>query len=281
MELEDGTVIEASCPVGNLPPSDTLYKDIRIYKAQVERIVHADDPKNKTGHVEYDLIMFTGRSIEPARPIKNAVTLNTLGGENDYSEVVYKDKTRIHIQGSDGGKATPDNTNGDMVALFFLEGNETMPVILGLWSHKLNTQAAKIADGRRIKGEYNGVEWNINKDGEFILTILGGPRDDDGNLTNEANGGLLIKFDKNGKISIDSGNDAILTIDKNTKEIEIDADTVKIGTNAAQSIVRGDAFRSLFNTHTHPTPSGPSQTPFQQMDAPSAGTHLSDKHKVE
>ena len=278
MELYDGTVIEASCPVTEQSSSSSQYNDVRIYKAQVEEVVYADSSKNKSGNVEYNLIMFTGNSLEPARPIKNAVTLNSLGGINDYSEVVYKEKTRVYTKGTNGAKDSPENTNGDMVALFFLEGNETMPVILGPWSHKKNTKAATATDGHRIKGEYNGVEWEINKDGEFILTILGGPRDDDGGLTNEDNGGLLIKFEKDGKISIDSGDDAILTIDKNTKTIELDADIVKVGTSAAQSIVRGDAFKTLFEAHTHPTPAGPSGIPFQTL---TAGVELSDKHKVE
>lgn len=262
MELSDGTVIEGSCPVSRLKPSNSRYNDIRIYKASVERTVYTDDPKNKTGNVEYDLIMFTGNSLEPARSIKNAVTLNSLGGINDYSEIIYKEKTKTYVQGSDGGKAAPENVNGDIVALFFLEGNETMPVILGPWSHKKNTQGATKTDGHRIKGEYNGVEWEINKDGEFIVTMLGGPRDDDGNLTNESNGGIFIKFHTDGTIEIDGAN-------------------VKLGTEAAQSIVRGDAFRDLFNAHYHQSGSGPTSAPVNKMDASSANTHLSEKHRVE
>lgn len=72
-----------------------------------------------------------------------------------------------------------------------------------------------------------------------------------------------------------------IDIDLANDTIEIDANHVKLGTNAAQSIVRGDAFRTLFNMHTHATPAGPSDVPFQQMDPPSANTQLSNLHKVE
>jgi hypothetical protein len=60
--------------------------------------------------------------------------------------------------------------------------------------------------------------------------------------------------------------------------IEIDANNVKLGTSAEQSIVRGTAFESFFAGHTHPAPGGPTGPPFQTM---SVGVELSDKHKVE
>lgn len=60
--------------------------------------------------------------------------------------------------------------------------------------------------------------------------------------------------------------------------IEIDAENVKLGTSAAQSIVRGDAFKTFFEGHTHPAPGGPTGPPFQTM---TSGVEISDKHKVE
>lgn len=73
-------------------------------------------------------------------------------------------------------------------------------------------------------------------------------------------------------------NTIFIDLDMSNDVIEIDANNVKLGTNAAQSIIRGDAFKTFFEAHTHPTPSGPSGPPFQTM---TVGTELSDKHKVE
>jgi hypothetical protein len=69
-----------------------------------------------------------------------------------------------------------------------------------------------------------------------------------------------------------------IDIDLTNDIIEIDANNVKLGTSAAQSIIRGDAFNTFFAAHTHPCPGGPSGVPFQTMVM---GTELSDKHKVE
>jgi len=74
-----------------------------------------------------------------------------------------------------------------------------------------------------------------------------------------------------------------IDIDMENDIIEIDANNVKIGTNAAEAIVRGDTFRTLFNSHRHISgaPGVPTDVPTQQMDPSSSNTHLSSKHKVE
>lgn len=271
--MDDGAVIESALPMGNKPPENTRYKDLKIYKAQIEEVIYKDNERNKTGHVEYDLVIMSGNVNEGYRKIRNAVSLNSLGGINDYEEIIYKAKTKEFSRGAGLGKAYSENTNGDIVALMFLEGNEEFPVIIGPWSHKRNNNSASESDGHRMKGEYNGVQWEINKDGEFIITLLGGPRDDSGNLTNESNGGLLIKLSKDGKINIDSGSQPIITIDKNSNEVTVEANSIKIGSNAVEPIVLGNTwvaynnaeiitklnalitafntFGSLYDSHTH------------------------------
>jgi len=74
-----------------------------------------------------------------------------------------------------------------------------------------------------------------------------------------------------------------IDIDMENDIIEIDAENVKLGTNAAEAIVRGDTFRDLFNSHRHVSsaPGVPTGKPIQQMDPSSANTHLSSKHTVE
>ena len=78
-----------------------------------------------------------------------------------------------------------------------------------------------------------------------------------------------------------SSNTIHIDIDLANDTIEIDAEHVKLGTNAMQHIVRGDAFRDLFNAHYHQTGTGPSSPPVVPMDPNSADTHLSKRHTVE
>lgn len=59
------------------------------------------------------------------------------------------------------------------------------------------------------------------------------------------------------------------------------ASALKIGSSSAiQAFVLGTAFKTLYNSHTHATPAGPSGPPAVLMDAV-PGTHLSSKIKGE
>jgi len=60
-------------------------------------------------------------------------------------------------------------------------------------------------------------------------------------------------------------------------EVIITAGTIKLGADAAESLVLGDAFKTLFNSHTHPTGVGPCGPPAQPMGA----SHLSSVSKTE
>lgn len=103
-------------------------------------------------------------------------------------------------------------------------------------------------------------------------------------VVKDADGRTIEIIKATDKITIRNQNKTIfIDIDLANDIIEIDANNVKLGTNAAQSIVRGDAFRTLFNAHRHVSgaPGVPTGPPIQPMDPASANTHLSDKHKVE
>jgi hypothetical protein len=51
---------------------------------------------------------------------------------------------------------------------------------------------------------------------------------------------------------------------ENSKVI-INSSNIELGEGAAQSVILGDLFKDLFNSHTHPTPVGPSGTPVPIM----------------
>jgi uncharacterized protein involved in type VI secretion and phage assembly len=68
-------------------------------------------------------------------------------------------------------------------------------------------------------------------------------------------------------------------VELSSSGVVIESSAIKIGSgSASESLVLGDAFMQLFNTHTHPTGVGPSGPPVQPM---TAGTHISTSHKAE
>lgn len=89
--------------------------------------------------------------------------------------------------------------------------------------------------------------------------------------------GHLISLDDEGGVIViaeASGAEVRITGDG---EVIVTADKIKLGANAGEALVLGDAFKTLFNSHTHPTGVGPSGPPTQPMSA----SHLSQVSKTE
>jgi uncharacterized protein involved in type VI secretion and phage assembly len=140
---------------------------------------------------------------------------------------------------------------GDEVLVLFDHGDMRFPYVLGaLWNGKdaMPSERGKDADNaiRLIKSRSGHQIVIDDTTGSEKVTI----RDKAGNSIELSSGGVLIK-----------------------------STAVKVGSGgAAQSLVLGDAFMTLFNSHTHPTGVGPSGPPVVPMIA---GSHISTKHKTE
>jgi hypothetical protein len=86
-------------------------------------------------------------------------------------------------------------------------------------------------------------------------------------------------------ISLDDAGGVVVIAEAAGAEVRITADgevivtagTIKLGADAAEPLVLGDAFKQLFNSHTHPTGVGPSGTPVEPM----GDAHLSSVSKTE
>lgn len=315
-ETDDGAIIESGIPTGNKTHYYARFNNFSIYKAQVDEVIYKDDKNNQTGKVEYNVSLISFKSNNVYRKLFNVPAVSSIGGKNDYSEVVFQPKTTEYTRAKEEGKAFAENTDGDFVTVMFLESNEQMPIITGGWFHPRNNESAKKEDGHRIKGEYNGIEWNINKEGELIIQSLGGPRDNQGQLTNTNNAGILIKLSKDGKISIETGSQPKIIVDKNGNTITHEANSVKVGENAIEPMVLGtqwltftnaqiitkinaligavNTLASDFNSHTHaytwtdPGGAGSTAAPSSSSSAsaPSSATsasttQLAKKGKVE
>ena len=99
----------------------------------------------------------------------------------------------------------------------------------------------------------------------------------------------LIRSRSGHEITLDdtSGSEKIVIVDSSgnhkvelsSSGVVVTSNSVKVGSsNSSESLVLGDAFMQLFNSHTHPTGVGPSGPPTQQM---ASGTHISSNHKTE
>ena len=110
------------------------------------------------------------------------------------------------------------------------------------------------------------------------LPAVDGSRAGPGHLVLKTKAGHRLAFDDNGEIVIlANGNDKTEIRLTSAGEVVITADKIKLGSSATEPLVLGEAFKALFNSHTHPTGVGPSGPPVQ----PLTPAQLSTKSSTE
>lgn len=121
--------------------------------------------------------------------------------------------------------------------------------------------------GSIIMGNKNGSLVFMDADNGAMSII-----DEHGNTISSDKDGMRI-IDKTGNV-IDMKNQLVQVLGQgsvvvNAKTIDLQSGKVIIGKNAVQKAVLGDLFKTTFDTHTHPTgtgPSGPPTTPMPPTD---------------
>lgn len=151
---------------------------------------------------------------------------------------------------------------GDTVWVEFEAGDIARPIWSGtFWG------APSSASGQDDLGSDTGSEAPEAADG---------PAKPGQNVWRTAAGHLISMDDEGGVVVLAEAAGAEVRITAQG-EVTITADKIKLGAKAGQKLVLGDAFMTLFNSHTHPTGVGPSGPPTQPMTA----QHLSTVSKTE
>jgi uncharacterized protein involved in type VI secretion and phage assembly len=151
---------------------------------------------------------------------------------------------------------------GDTVWIEFEAGDPMRPIWTGtFWG------APQSSGGADDLGSDTGTEAPEGPDGPA------GPQK---YIFRTASGHVISLDDEGGVVVVAEATGAEIRITADG-EVIVTADRIKLGADAAEALVLGDAFKTLFNSHTHPTGVGPSGAPTQPMGA----THLSSVTKTE
>jgi hypothetical protein len=225
-----------------------------------------------------------------------------LGSVADFFERTIRTKKK---QTRKGDAVDLKGQNGAIVLLLCLDGMSDKGIIISALTHP-DRKTKLVDEGPRMEGEFNGVNIKVEKDGSCKLTRKGAT-DNDGKVTDTSNGDTVVSIEKDGALEISTkkikqrfnvdGTIAIkasgkITIES-TADVEVkaknaivnatgtatvDGKTVKLGKGAAEAVVKGDTFRTIFDTHTHLGNLGAPTTPPMVPMLPNA---LSMKVKVE
>lgn len=118
---------------------------------------------------------------------------------------------------------------GSLAMLLCISGQATngQAVIVSGFSHPDNPKYKK-ADGQFYDFNFNGINYNINKDGEMTITF-NSPLDKKKNKKNEKAAGTQLKIDKEGRIKISDNEGQFWQLDR--------VDQKSTWSNGAESII--------------------------------------------
>lgn len=277
----------------NTPSNDSyrdMERDYSVYRCVVVQRKYTDDDENISKDSTVPTVMYDVQVIggyKEGHVFVNCRLVQELGGDNNFSERVLKASTKpLNETGL-------SKTDGDIVYIAFIGGDTSAGIILGGGNQPQDSDqtGASSEQAIRKKSQYNGILTEIDKDGNYTLTRLGGTFNEqtsefepdkngknitiayeDEKITRTFKSGLKITEDgKNDKFTVETSGGAIITINGKAGTIEIDSSNAKIIIDAAGKItLSGDnvdlgksasdfvplftELMTAFNSHSHLVP---------------------------
>jgi len=151
---------------------------------------------------------------------KNCIYMDSFGGIGDFFEVKRRKPTK------DEYKSDQDieKYDGSMVLVLCIDGSSDKAIIIGSITNPNRKVSLTKEAGHHMEGEFNGVNWKVNKDGELTVTFKSAT-DAKGKPADEEAGGTFIKVDKTGSVDINTGESKnYIRIDKPNSDIGLQAD---------------------------------------------------------
>jgi hypothetical protein len=200
---------------------------LAVYDIEDEGNILKISPEYDVLTIEQDTHMGMNTSI-----YKNCLMMDKLGGVADYFQFKLRPvkdqlKTRLNADFA--------SETGSIVLVLCLDGISEKALIIGGMQNPSKPVLTK-EKGLHLEGEYNGINYKINKDGEFTVTFRSAT-EDDGTPKNKEAGGSFLKIDKTGSIELNDNNKESIRIDKTNKTIAVNAEKdISISTEANANI---------------------------------------------
>lgn len=263
---------------------------------------------------EYDVYVFEQNEDKGSTIItyKNCLSSEGLGSIADFFEKNLRVRTATSTTAS-----TLINTTGQdgaIVLILCLDGMSDKAIIISGLTHP-DRQTNLVNSDPFLEGEYNGVNIQVATDGSATFTFKGAT-DNNGDPIDSTQGNTVAKvetdgsfqinhstitfrLDKNGTATLTANTDVdinatgdVNVVTKGDTTVQctnatvtasanatIDGKAVLLGKDAADAVIKGNTFKTMYDSHTHSngnlgSPTGP---PLIPMD-PSA---LSEKVETE
>lgn len=151
----------------------------------------------------------------------NCMAVDGFGGLGDFFNKKLR-KTEDSVKTNK--KTALNKQNGSIVLLLCIDGHSEQAIIVGSIAHPDRKNGKLTKDkGHHLEGEFNGINWQIDKDGALTVKF-NSASDNDGKYKDEKAGGSIVKIEKDGSIEATDGNKEKIRIDKTKKTIDIAAE---------------------------------------------------------
>jgi len=250
VELFDGTIVDSNLTFSTVVENYAgMFGKLRLQVGQVVEVIPIDDQRNRSGKFQEYNVLVTESQVTTAK-YRNCKYIDSFGSENNFQEAVLNPIT----DGKRGQKGDNERMifkNGSIVIIGCIEGNKEGATILGCLQHpginleRLTSNVVKFAgtgssssrddrlqelptlnpgvrkkDGQRVLGEYNGIRWNINKEGELTI-VFQGIKDCKGAIIDPAPQPTVLKFNKDGEFFVIDNLDQEIKISRKDQKILI------------------------------------------------------------
>lgn len=216
----DGSVINSYFNISSMPTGKDVYQQGKAFLVgQIDKIHFTDDSTNVSKKfIEYDVIVKDSQGGQST--YRNVRCLYRVFGTSDFQEVVLESND-FAFQDKLDSKTFFKHKNGCLVILAFLHGNIDKPFIVGAFHHPRMPAGATREEGIRLKGEFRGLQYEINKLGEFSL-VYKGNRHSNAKFARPETAPTSISISKAGALTIEDKENQILKIDRVTKTISLE-----------------------------------------------------------
>lgn len=210
------------------------HKNFSLKSGVTIRCFEIEDDRNisKLGP-EYDVAVleYQGDKGSSMTIYKNCLAFDRFGGLADFFESKYRTPTEEKYESTLNG----EKQDGSFVLLLCLYGQTEKAVILGGLRHPGRKDILTKEAGIHAEGEFNGINFKVNKDGELTLTYKS-KTNNKGVPQDEEAGGTFVKMEKDGSIDLNDGNTENIRINKTDKKIAVNADSDIELTSASGSV---------------------------------------------
>lgn len=277
---------------GSFIPNNGLTNNVMLRIGEVQQIFYPEDQENVSKRfIEYQvLVQMRTNGTAVTKMYEHCIAIDHFAGIADFSYATFRADNTATVENTQRRLAPG---KGARVLLLCINGESLNAVVLGGIRNAAAPTDVKDTkdDGHHLRSVFNGVDFSINKDGEFTLTYNGATQLD-GSPTADTNtdaAGTTVKITKDGNLLVSDGNgENTILVDRVNGKVQVTAKTsldlicptVHLGDDSTQDpAVLGNELKDLLSqlidaitTITVPTAVGPSGVPlnatvFKQVQA--------------